>query len=377
MAPGNKKQKVNINRINQDYESQKKKQTCFGPGIEDPHEESEIMGEFVAQPHLALTRHQRSIRQIKGVIADAIFCQRPDTREAYIMSESSVSNSVLGVGLGEEGNAINIYLEVPENDEDIRRFLVDKLNINDALDDDLSINLHTCGLIDVRDVRSSASPVRCGTEIGNVKGDGFGTLGCLARGRDKERSNRVLLLSNNHVIGRNNKAEFGEGIVSGTSLIARFDRLEPIDFNGGQNLIDAATGWCWKDRVRPELTYYSGKGVEYLTVSSSPVEPVINQAVAKIGRTTKRTEGYVTGIEVEIKVNYSPGRSARFRDQIMIEGANGRFSEGGDSGSLIFTNDDARNPVGLLFAGGGDYTLANKISHVLAILEIELCTACQ
>lgn len=378
MPSGNKKQKDNSSRVeNSKYELKKDKHSCFGPSIEDSSEESEIKDEFVAQPHLARQRVRRSARQVKSLITDAIFSCDFSSNEAHIMAESPVSRSVLGAGLGGNENTINVYLEIPENDEDVRRFLVDTLQIDDALDDNFSINLHTCGPVDVRDVRSSTLPVRCGAEIGNVKGDGFGTLGCLARGLDKERSNRVLLLSNNHVIGRNNKAESGEGIVSGTTLLARFERLKPIDFNGGQNFIDAATGWCWQDRVRPEMAYYTRHGAEYFTVSSSPCDPFVDQAVAKIGRTTNRTEGHVTGIEVDIKVNYSPGRVAYFRDQIMIEGASCRFSEQGDSGSLIFTNDDPKNPVGLLFAGGGDYTLANKISHVLAILDIRLCTECQ
>jgi hypothetical protein len=54
---------------------------------------------------------------------------------------------------------------------------------------------------------------------------------------------------------------------------------------------------------------------------------------------------------------------ATFYDQIIIE--TGTFSAGGDSGSLIITNDDNKNPVGLLFAGSSEYTIANRIDLVL------------
>ena len=54
---------------------------------------------------------------------------------------------------------------------------------------------------------------------------------------------------------------------------------------------------------------------------------------------------------------------ARFVDQIAI--SPGDFSAGGDSGSLIVTNDASRNPVGLLFAGSSTRTLANRIDLVL------------
>jgi predicted phage tail protein len=50
-------------------------------------------------------------------------------------------------------------------------------------------------------------------------------------------------------------------------------------------------------------------------------------------------------------------------DQIGI--SPGTFSAGGDSGSLIVTDDENNNPVGLLFAGSSTLTIANKIDLVL------------
>jgi hypothetical protein len=41
------------------------------------------------------------------------------------------------------------------------------------------------------------------------------------------------------------------------------------------------------------------------------------------------------------------------------------FSAGGDSGSLIVTNDSCHQPVGLLFAGSSTTTIANPIGEVL------------
>jgi len=57
-------------------------------------------------------------------------------------------------------------------------------------------------------------------------------------------------------------------------------------------------------------------------------------------------------------------KSARFVNQIAV--SPGTFSGGGDSGSLIVTNDDNKNPVGLLFAGSTARTLANPIGDVLS-----------
>jgi hypothetical protein len=74
-------------------------------------------------------------------------------------------------------------------------------------------------------------------------------------------------------------------------------------------------------------------------------------------------------------VNYGGGRVALFRDQIAIRGSGGTlFSAGGDSGSSIWTWDAFRRPVGLLFAGGGGITFANKMTRVVAALDINLVT---
>jgi hypothetical protein len=64
---------------------------------------------------------------------------------------------------------------------------------------------------------------------------------------------------------------------------------------------------------------------------------------------------------------------ALFTDQITIRSNNANpFSAGGDSGSLIWTADSRRAAVGLLFAGGGGLTFANRITRVLTALDIRL-----
>ena len=64
-----------------------------------------------------------------------------------------------------------------------------------------------------------------------------------------------------------------------------------------------------------------------------------------------------------------------FKDQIAIRGNGGRaFSAGGDSGSVVWCWDRRRYPVGLLFAGGGGITFANKMWRVLHALDIRLET---
>jgi hypothetical protein len=94
--------------------------------------------------------------------------------------------------------------------------------------------------------------------------------------------------------------------------------------------------------------------------------------VVKLGRTTGRTRGVVSAIEVDrVIVGYDRGE-LRFDDQLEISPA-GRtpFSRGGDSGSLIV--DDNRRPAALLFAGNdADTTYANPLPTVLQALKVEL-----
>jgi hypothetical protein len=58
-------------------------------------------------------------------------------------------------------------------------------------------------------------------------------------------------------------------------------------------------------------------------------------------------------------------------DQILIGG--GSFSASGDSGSLVVLkakDENDRKPVGLLFAGGNHFAIANPIDAVLMRFDV-------
>jgi len=75
-------------------------------------------------------------------------------------------------------------------------------------------------------------------------------------------------------------------------------------------------------------------------------------------------------LSARIKVRYGT-RLATFDNQLGIVGAGGTFSSGGDSGSLI-VDGVTKEPVALLFAGGGGMTFANPISPVLSRFNIQI-----
>ncbi len=210
-----------------------------------------------------------------------------------------------------------------------------------------------------------------------------GTLGCLSIGLQPPRNSRLMVLSNNHVLANSNDARLGDcicqpGPADGgrcpADQIAILERFVPINFSGGVNYVDCATGWAWPDRVRRELIYLSGGQQRFFRVSSAPVAPQLGMVVGKSGRTTQLTRGEVRTIAVTVNVGYGGGKVGRFADQIAIRAPSGDFSAGGDSGSLVWQWAGNLPPVGLLFAGGGGWTFANRITRVLSALDIRLYT---
>ncbi len=106
--------------------------------------------------------------------------------------------------------------------------------------------------------------------------------------------------------------------------------------------------------------------------NSITVTADVEMEVQKYGRTTGLTSGAVDSINATVKVRYGRG-FAIFENQIVIEGIEGaEFSAGGDSGSLIVTDDLNCNPVGLLFAGSSVVTIANPIDEVLTQLGVSI-----
>jgi hypothetical protein len=238
------------------------------------------------------------------------------------------------------------------------------------------------GVIEAQPHRFRIRPAPGGVSVGHFAITA-GTIGCLARGRNAPRNNRLLMLSNNHVLANANDGKYGDCIAQPgpfdggkcpADRIAILERFISINFSGGPNFVDCATGWCWPDLVRRELIFLSGGQQQFFRIGNVPVAPALGMAVGKSGRTTQLTNGRITGVGVTVNVNYGGGKVANFRDQIAIRASSGDFSAGGDSGSSIWTFDSARRPVGLLFAGGGGTTFANRMDRVVAALDIALFT---
>lgn len=209
-------------------------------------------------------------------------------------------------------------------------------------------------------------PARCGSSVAHVSVTA-GTIGCLV-----ERDNKLLALSNNHILANENDARVGDFIIqpgradggrSPSDWIGNLEDFVPLRF-GGFNEVDAALAWVDPSRVSPQHHRF--------TIDPTPTEPRLWMTVKKEGRTTGSTVGMVTDVNAVLRnVGYRNG-FANFQRTVFIESAVSwapLFSQGGDSGSLIVEASTNR-PVALLFAGGGITTFANPISLVQQALRI-------
>ncbi len=188
-----------------------------------------------------------------------------------------------------------------------------------------------------------------------------GTIGCRVT-----KGGNVYALSNNHVYADENAASIGDNVLQPgpydggqdpRDAIGTLAEFEPIQFDGSDNTIDAAIALSSTANLG-NSTPAGGYG----TPSSSAVAPALLMYVKKYGRTTGETTGAIVGVNSTVNVGYGSG-TARFVGQFLVYPGD-TFSAGGDSGSLIVTQD-GNHPVGLLFAGSIFYTVANPIQSVL------------
>jgi hypothetical protein len=214
-----------------------------------------------------------------------------------------------------------------------------------------------------------------GTSGGNINDHSSafccsGTLGSLITDGTTK-----YILSNNHVLARGDQAVAGEDI-SQPGLIDNGCRVPPIvaDFTGAAPLgsnVDAAVA-----QLRSGLMDSTGF-IEDVGVPSSTIQnPSVGLAVAKSGRTTGFTTGTVSSVNTSVNVQYQKGCNAgkkftvSYTNQVVINSST--FSAGGDSGSLIVTNNASHNPVALLYAGSSTSTIGNPIAEVLTKLGAAL-----
>jgi hypothetical protein len=183
------------------------------------------------------------------------------------------------------------------------------------------------------------------------------------------------ILSNNHVLGRSDQAVAGEdvsqpGLIDSNcniaTVVADFTIASPLGSN-----VDAAIAQLRLGQMDP-TGFVEDIGVP----SRSVVAPTVGMSVAKSGRTTGFTTGTISSINTNVVVQYTAScgggkkTNISYTGQVVINSST--FSAGGDSGSVIFTNNSAHNPVALLYAGSSTSTIGNPAGEVLTKLSAAL-----
>jgi hypothetical protein len=225
--------------------------------------------------------------------------------------------------------------------------------------------------------RSRHRPLLIGSSVGHYEITA-GTLGCFVRLKD----GRTGILSNNHVLANENHAARGDPIIQpgrydggrdprdAVATLAAYVRLR----RSAVNDLDCALG-ALVDDVDSQLAALKGSGQLRGLADDVPEDTVLE----KLGRTTGRTRGRVTSLELDgLIVSYDIG-NLRFAGVTEIEGVGRRaFSAGGDSGSVIYARD-GKLALALLFAGseqggsnGEGLTYAHSLSAALESLDAEL-----
>jgi hypothetical protein len=226
-------------------------------------------------------------------------------------------------------------------------------------------------------------PLCCGLSIGRAD-TLYGTLAAFCRSTRVGDSGRILMLSNQHVLVRDN-SQRGEPIFQpgkqdaenqhlALRQVGTLFRWHPVQPGSIENRVDAAVADL-SGAFGHELTIPGDAG---RVLGAAPA--TTNTTVVKFGRTTAMTEGVVTDLSCQMSVGLDPAdhsKQALFIDQIRIDKREGHalFGDSGDSGSLVFEKGTGK-AVGLYFAGpiDGSYGLANHLSAVTERLEIELLT---
>jgi hypothetical protein len=102
--------------------------------------------------------------------------------------------------------------------------------------------------------------------------------------------------------------------------------------------------------------------------------------VQKVGRTTGRTQGIVTGkiagfqaipyVVPELQQQFT----VFFSEAWIVEGVAGEFSAGGDSGSLVVAEDENGQmvAVGLVFAGDGNISLIVPLDKIMSYFGAQI-----
>lgn len=317
-----------------------------------------------------LSRVAEEVERARSIAEqDLIFSVYAQASLAVAGTESFGVENVVGVGVGEKfvgghpsgelSIAIYVTHKVPP------RLLAPDAIVPDEYEG-VATDVVEVGELIAQTGRGRFRPAMSGVSVG-MKNGGAGTLGFVAL-----KDDRLCIVSNNHVLVSTD-SEVGDvisqpGALDGGKLpadeIAQVGGWIDLDFAGGANLVDVAWASIDERDVEPGEIYQFGP------FDCRPDRATQDQLVRKSGRTSGMTRGLISDELATVVVRY-PGRGAAvLREQLLVTGVDGHpFSESGDSGSLVF-DEENRRPLGLLCGGSPKRSIVNRIDNVLTALDV-------
>ncbi|MEO0497581.1 MAG: hypothetical protein AAF141_09455 [Pseudomonadota bacterium] len=238
----------------------------------------------------------------------------------------------------------------------------------------------------------------CGSSISVSNRRSAGTMGALVRDKD----GKLLGLTNNHVTGGCNNTRRGMPISAPGIKDVSATGLRPFTLGAHHQSIpmilgepDAVDHTLNTDAAVFDIGHSnlvsSMQQNHYDTptqLAQIVADPANGLAVKKVGRTTGLTTGIVESqmigafpLDYDIPTYHSANESVRFRGRVyfepvyLIRGLGGVFSDRGDSGALVVTNDDGKEKaLGLIFAGDASDNLSYMLplEPILSKLQLEL-----
>jgi hypothetical protein len=282
-------------------------------------------------------------------------------------SEGYGFENIVGVGIGERhigGHptgeaAVRVYVVVKDTPS-----ALDEVARVPSAYDGVPTDVVECGELVAASNRGRFRPASSGVSVGHFE-DTAGTLGFVAR-----RDSDVVVVSNNHVFARENRANQGDAILqpgpadggaAAQDAIAELGGFERLRFDGEPTPIDAAFA-----RADAAVVDQQVQGLGQL--DPRPLEPEEALMVRKSGRTTGVTRGHVVDRDFTARMRYRTG-IVILTGQFTVKGIDLPFSEPGDSGSLV-VDEQTRRPVGLVCGGSPRFTIVTPLTRVLEGLGV-------
>jgi hypothetical protein len=317
---------------------------------------------------VATTSSERVAAALAQAEEELLFAPLAEALSASAGTDAFGFENIVGVGISERATAnsltgeqaISVYVERKV----ARAQLADVAVVPKAFEG-IPTDVVECGELLAQTGKGRYRPAASGVSLSHYLGLA-GTFGFVAR-----KGSDLFVVSNNHVLARENEASKGDKILQPSPAdgggvddeLASLADWHPLSFAGDDNFVDAACALTQRELVSDEI-YGVGRLAPTLMVSRRGL------LVRKRGRTTSLTRGVVRDVDATIKLRYPRG-VAILSQQTIVRGISTPFSESGDSGSLVF-DEQSQAPVGLLCGGSRRFSVVNRIDHVLDVLGLSL-----